>query len=300
MPGARPRSWQSWGMAGLHVEAMTDSAAALAAIRGHLDANPVELNLIWSVMKQRADLGLPGRYWVLRADGQVTGLLMESLPPHLAALSPVPGEHAAALAEAVAADGHDLLGVTSEVSAAANFTGRWSELKGTGAVVADAQRLYVLGNLVPADTVPGRLRHAVLADRPLVMDWWSQFQIETGLPHSDVAAAVDLGLRSRRLFVWDDDGARCLARATEPLGGISRIGVVFTPPSWRRRGYAAACVAALCEWLARQEGANSVLYAQLSNPGSNAIYRRLGFEAVCEVLAYRFLDLDSPPGDHKP
>jgi predicted GNAT family acetyltransferase len=47
-------------------------------------------------------------------------------------------------------------------------------------------------------------------------------------------------------------------------------------------------VGALCAWVRGEEGANSTLYAQLGNPGSNAIYRRLGFQAVSEVLAYRF------------
>jgi predicted GNAT family acetyltransferase len=40
-----------------------------------------------------------------------------------------------------------------------------------------------------------------------------------------------------------------------------------------------------------EEGANSILYAQLANPSSNAIYRRLGFRAVAEMLSYRFGDL---------
>ena len=124
----------------------------------------------------------------------------------------------------------------------------------------------------------------------MLIEWCSAFQVETGLPGGDVSQAVDLSLSARRYFFWDDGEPRCLARATEPLGGISRIGAVFTPPEWRRRGYAAACVGALCEWVRDEEGANSVLYAQLGNASSNAIYRRLGFEVVSEMLVYRFDD----------
>jgi predicted GNAT family acetyltransferase len=161
----------------------------------------------------------------------------------------------------------------------------------TAAVVEDAQRLYALGRLVQPEAVPGRLRRADLSEREMMIKWWSAFQVETGSPVSEVSPVVDSALSTGRLFVWDDAGARCMARATGPLGGISRIGAVFTPPQWRRRGYAAACVGALCEWVRSAEGANSVLYAQLRNPGSNAIYRRLGFEAVSEVLLYRFDDV---------
>jgi hypothetical protein len=35
---------------------------------------------------------------------------------------------------------------------------------------------------------------------------------------------------------------------------------------------------------------SALLYAQLGNASSNAVYRRLGFEAVSEVLVYRFDD----------
>ena len=101
--------------------------------RGHLDANPVELQSdLERHEATRSTSRLPGRYWVLRADGQVAGLpygvtasssgrfvrrFRVSMPPIWPRRSP--------------ADGHDLLGVTSEVSVAANFTGRWTERTGT-------------------------------------------------------------------------------------------------------------------------------------------------------------------------
>jgi len=176
-------------------------------------------------------------------------------------------------------------------AAAAVFAGRWTEQVGTSAVVEDAQRLYVLDGLSRKERVPGGLRRAELSERGLLTEWWSAFQAETGSPRLDVSSAVDLALLAGRLFVWDHEGARCVARATEPIGSISRIGAVFTPLAWRGRGYAAACVGALCEWLRQKEAANSVLYAQLSNASSNAMYRRLGFRAVSEVLAYRFAEV---------
>ncbi len=275
-------------MGSLHVDSMTDAAAAIDRAGSYLAAQPVELNVIWSVMKQRADSGAPGRYWLLEADAGVAGIVIESPPGQSASISPVRREHAHALAEAISSEGHRLSGVFGDASAASAFAGRWTELVTTPAVVQDAQRLYALGHLVQAEGAPGRLRRAGLSERGLTIEWWSDFQAEIGSPGGEVSLAVDSALSAGRLFFWDDGGARCLARATEPLGGVSRIGVVFTPPRWRRRGYAAACVGALCEWVRDEEGANSVLYAQLGNPSSNAIYRRLGFEAVSEVLVYRF------------
>jgi GNAT superfamily N-acetyltransferase len=280
-------------MGGPHVEALSDAAAALERGGDLLAADPIGLNVIWSILRQRADSGSPGRYWLLELEGRIAGIVLESPPGHAAAISPMAGAHAAEMAEAIWVEGHRLTGVAGEAHTTAVFAGRWTECAGTAGTVEDAQRLYALGSLVQPAGVMGRLRCAEPVERGLIIEWWSAFQIETGSPRFDVSGAVDAGLSARRLFMWDDGGPRCVARATEPLGGISRIGAVFTPPRWRCRGYASACVGALCEWVRRNEGANSVLYAQLGNPSSNAIYRRLGFAAVSEALAYRFGDVDA-------
>jgi predicted GNAT family acetyltransferase len=275
-------------MGPLSVAATDDAAAAMERAAPYLAAEPVRLNVIWSLLAQRAESGAPGRYWVLEAGGCPEGIVLESPPGHVAAISPLGAEQAAALTEAIAAEGHRLSGVAGEACAAARFAGCWTERVATAACAEEAQRLYELDRLVKRDGVPGRLRRAEFFERGLIVEWWSAFQIETGAGRFDVSAAVDMALSAGRLFVWDDDGARCAARATQPLGGVSRIGAVFTPPRWRRRGYAAALVGALCDWVRTEEGANPVLYAQLSNPRSNAIYRRLGFRAVFEALSYRF------------
>ncbi len=272
------------------VDATTDAAAVIQRAGGCLAAQPVELNLIWSLLSERVVSGAPGRYWLAEADGDVAGIVMESPPGHRAATSPMRREHADAMAAAISGEGHRLSGIAGEASTASAFAGCWSERVRTAAVVQDAQRLYLLGRLVRPEGVPGRLRRAEVFERELVIEWWSAFQVETGAPTAEVSAAADFGLSTGRLFFWDDGGARCLARATEPLGGISRIGAVFTPPEWRRRGYASACVGALSERVRHESGAISVLYAQLGNPSSNAIYRRLGFEAVSEALIYSFVD----------
>jgi GNAT superfamily N-acetyltransferase len=270
------------------VEAMSDPTAVMQRAAHYLAADPVQLNLVWSILRQRAESGVPGSYWLLEADGVATGIVLESPPAHGAAISPVQPEEAVCLAEAISGEGHRLTGISGVASTSAAFAGRWTEKTATSAVVEEAQRLYVLDCLCPAEAVPGNLRRAEFFERGLLTEWWAAFQVETGSARLDVSAAVDLALARGRLFVWDHDGPRCVARATEPLGGVSRIGAVFTPPRWRRHGYASACVGALCEWLSCEQGANAVLYAQLCNPGSNAIYRRLGFKAVSEVLAYRF------------
>ncbi len=91
------------------------------------------------------------------------------------------------------------------------------------------------------------------------------------------------------MWIWDDgepgrDGGPHDRRSP----GVTRVGLVYTPPDHRRRGYAAACTAAVTQ-VALDTGADRcILYTQLGNPQSNAIYRRLGYEPIQEMVHYRF------------
>ena len=62
---------------------------------------------------------------------------------------------------------------------------------------------------------------------------------------------------------------------------------MYTPPEHRGKGYATASVGHLSRVLS-DRGLRCVLYTQLSNPTSNAIYRALGYEPIGEVLSYNF------------
>ena len=66
-----------------------------------------------------------------------------------------------------------------------------------------------------------------------------------------------------------------------------RIQMVYTPPGSRRRGYGRACVGEISSRI-RAEGNRCMLYTDLANPVSNALYRDLGYRAVAEALRYDF------------
>ena len=66
-----------------------------------------------------------------------------------------------------------------------------------------------------------------------------------------------------------------------------RIGLVYTPPRHRRRGYATSLVAEQSRWLLEQGYRSCFLYTDLSNPTSNAIYERIGYRRVADSTEYR-------------
>ncbi len=95
-------------------------------------------------------------------------------------------------------------------------------------------------------------------------------------------------IRAGLISIWEDGKPASMASVTIPLAGTVRVGLVYTPPEYRGRGYAASCVAAVSQGAVEAGASQCVLYTQLSNPQSNAIYRRLGYEPVLEQLHYRF------------
>src|SRR5699024_8665891 len=216
------------------------------------------------------------------------------MPLQLTAMSPVA---ARAVAAAIPGD-LPLPAVVGEAGTAAAFAGTYSELRSERVRVSTGQRLYRLVELSPPVGTPGTLRHARQGDRDLLAAWMREFVAETDAP---MPAAPDellaRFLAADSLYVWDDDGVVSMARATPGTAGVSRIGFVFTPREvrgreLRGRGYAAACVRALSQQLRDAVGLDCVLYAELANPRSNRLYRRLGYRAVAEVLGYEFVAVE--------
>ena len=144
-----------------------------------------------------------------------------------------------------------------------------------------------VGDVATAGRVSGAHREATRADHALLVDWVEHFFVETFSHQRDDAAGErfidNANTVGDRFVLWDDDGSPVsMAMLRAPSAGVSRIGPVFTPPSSRGRGYGSAVTAAAAE-LARDAGVDDVvLFADLANPTSNAIYQRIGFEAVAD------------------
>ncbi|HVF13553.1 MAG TPA: GNAT family N-acetyltransferase [Acidimicrobiales bacterium] len=273
------------------VRSSTDAAEAQRVAGGFLLTEPVRHSIFISFVRDRAERSEPGRWWWVEAgaDGDVVGFAMQVPSGFSAGVAPAAGGIVDALCDRIMAEVPDLPGVIAESAVASRFAARWAEWLAVPARPVEAQRVYELATLVPpAAPAPGRLRPAVPADRETLVAWAGGFLGDVGGLPDEPAAAVEQRMADGGLWVWDDDGPAAMASSTPPLGGVSRIGFVYTPPERRRRGYATACVAALSDHLLATGAERCMLYAQLHNPTSNAIYLRMGYEPVTEIVSYRF------------
>jgi predicted GNAT family acetyltransferase len=129
------------------------------------------------------------------------------------------------------------------------------------------------------------------------VDWVERFFVETfGHQRNDAAGEEFLDTAEKkgdRFVLWVADGAPVsMAMLRAPAFGVSRIGPVFTPADSRGNGYGSAVTAAAAD-LALGNGVDDVvLFADLANPVSNAIYQRIGFEPVRDYVRIEFGTLD--------
>ena len=91
------------------------------------------------------------------------------------------------------------------------------------------------------------------------------------------------------LLIWELDGVPVsVAGFGSPTSIGIRIGPVYTPPELRRRGFASALTADLSRRMLDRGYRFCFLYTDLSNPFSNKVYLRVGYEFVCESADYSF------------
>ena len=79
-----------------------------------------------------------------------------------------------------------------------------------------------------------------------------------------------------------------MAGLTRAVAGMARIGPVYTPPALRGRGYAGAATAAVSQAALDAGTREVVLYTDLANPVSNALYERLGYRPVEDRVVLSF------------
>jgi ribosomal protein S18 acetylase RimI-like enzyme len=266
----------------------TDEANAVLALAGpFLVSQPVRHNLVLSLLHDRVSHAEAGCYWTVWEGDDAVGVVFQSPTHYPAVVTPMRPEAVAAAVGAVVEGGAQLPGVLGEVATAARFAGEWTERYKSAARPEMGQRLYELVRPTSPGQGAGRLRGATASDRSLIVEWMNAFDRETGDLLHNTEEVVDRQLAAAHLWLWEDGRPVSLAAHTKPVANVVRIQAVYTRADARRRGHAAACVSALCARLT-EAGHRCVLYADLANPVSNSVYRRIGFRAVDEVLRYRF------------
>ncbi|MGP4083265.1 GNAT family N-acetyltransferase [Streptomyces sp. KR55] len=231
-------------------------------------------------------------FGVLERAGEVHATFYR-LPPRGVGLSPLTPEQADTLAARLAALGHSLPSVSADHSTATAFAEAWQRHTGTTPKLRDTRlRLYRLGTLIPPEPMPaGRGRVLGEQDLEQVMFWCGEFAKAVGEDVSiDADTWADTCFADKRYTLWETpDGTPVSIAGMNPMiGGQVQVDIVYTPAHLRGRGYAGAVTAEVSRAALAAGARDVVLFADLSNLTSNALYQRLGYRTLTDWAAYEF------------
>lgn len=263
---------------------LIDDVAEFALAAGpFLSAEPFSANVIsvhlQNIMEGRR-ASAPGSSWVvIDDDGAVAGAAMHTPPHNLFVPRLHPGVPEVIAAE-LAASGRTPPGVNGEAATVDRFAREWEVRTGQRSRTRVSMRMYVLGDLRAPEGIAGNPRLAVSQDLNGVATWLQSFWEEAmlGEPDEDHGATARRRLEAGQIWLWDVGGETvALAAVSAPAVGVARVGPVYTPPDRRGHGYGSAVTAAASQAAIEVGATHVVLYTDLANPVSNAIYQAIGY-----------------------
>jgi GNAT superfamily N-acetyltransferase len=208
-----------------------------------------------------------------------------------AVLAGVAEAGAAALAGELAERAPDLTGLNAPEDAAWAFARVWQDRTGKAAAVGRRSRLFRLGELTwPSPAPDGAARLATAADRDLLTAWLDSFDADVREARPlDNRRVVEDRLSYGGFTLWEAGGIPVsLAGLTRAADGMVRVGPVYTPPQYRGRSYGGAVTSAVSQAALDAGIAEVLLYTDLANPTSNALYQRLGYRPVEDRIVLAF------------
>lgn len=249
--------------------------------------NEAENNLVLGIAAQLQSAPQPDAFLAtLEHDDEVVGCAFRT-PPFKLGVTRMPAGAAKALAAHVVTLGEPASAVLGPEAVASVVASEIAQHQGKTAQQGMWQRIYQLRAVKrPVQLPPGKLRLAQPADFGLLSAWLEAFAEETNHGPGDVRSYTQSHITNKTVFLWDDDGPKTSVLWSGITPNGVRIGFVYTPPADRGRGYASAAVAEASQRALDNGYEFCCLYTDLSNPTSNNIYQKIGYEPIADVVDY--------------
>ncbi|KOP27982.1 GCN5 family acetyltransferase [Hapalosiphon sp. MRB220] len=199
--------------------------------------------------------------------------------------------------DAVKAIAKDLHSSSEQISAvnaptieSETFAQAWCSLTNQSYQLNMAMRAFQLEQVQHISQATGYLRIATESDQEMLRSWFEAFCIEAiGKVESDPQAWINHHLQQQAIYLWQDKVTVSMASRGQFTPHGVRINLVYTPPEYRGKGYASACLAELSQNLLNQGHKYCFLFTDLANSTTNHIYQLIGYRPVGDWHNYRFI-----------
>jgi predicted GNAT family acetyltransferase len=151
-------------------------------------------------------------------------------------------------------------------------------------------------NINVVKTVRGSFRPAGIRDLYFLPFWSTAFGVECGL--NEIECSLDYHIKnveqcgdaiSDFTFLWEinDIPVSMVKLYHETENGIG-VNAVYTPPMFRNKGYSQALVAKVSRFGLSRGKKFCFLFADVNNPISCGIYRKIGYREICKYAELKF------------
>lgn len=222
-------------------------------------------------------------------EGAIVGAALMT-PPRRLLITQMPERAMQQLAEFLLADRAPIPGVLGPKDCARLFAEHWCANTGLSARIKISERIHACTKIIRTASSPGYLRTATRRDESLLVKWTGEFcreahiEDESAYIQSQIPNTIDKGW----FYVWDDGEVVSMADVRRETSHGIAVSLVYTPPRWRRNGYASSCVAELTQLMLDGGKKFCCLFTDLANPTSNSIYPKIGYKPVCDVDDWSF------------
>lgn len=251
-----------------------------------------ENNLMISIALRIADgTGIwgddPPHLCAIEQEGDVVAAVVHT-PPYNLQLTRMSEDAVRELVDHLLGVNHKLTGVMGPIDAVEEFAARWAVANKLQARRDKGLGVYQLRKVVLPPTPSGHSELATSEHEDMLTEWIRDFNQFVGAGFEDARKMVQKGITNSSLWLWKDPDPVSVATAGPRTPHGARIGGVYTPPACRGRGYASANVAQLTQRLLDSGREFCYLFTDIANPTSNSIYRKIGYEQVCEFATIHF------------
>ncbi|MBT3344568.1 MAG: GNAT family N-acetyltransferase [Gemmatimonadetes bacterium] len=281
----------------MHLQRYDDGVGFLEAAGEYLYRDEVIHGVLIGVAGRAEDHTAEGQtpYLATISDHDQIRAVAVMTPPHRLLIGADPQDQGVldVLVEDLRQAGRMVPGVTGPVAVADAFATTWSRGAAFDLRRGMAMMVFELRQVRRPTGVSGQPRWARPEEVDLLADWVDAFNVEvhqTPRPSLEqVRERVLERIHSQNVLVWEDEGRPVsLASRSRPSPRGTAINCVRTPPAYRRRGYASACVAELSQRILDDGKLFCTLFTDLANPTSNHIYGEIGFESRGEFVELHF------------
>ena len=230
----------------------------------------------------------------IKRGDNVIGAAVQSAPPYSLVLTDLNKTEVELLTMTLAQKGVDLPGVIGPRPITKYFSEIWSRLNFCQAEVALETKYFEVREVLWPPKTNGEMKVAAPEEMDLILDWLEAFHHEA-VPHDNwdrdkMVTNIGNHIKQHTSFFWKAGGEPvAYAHLSRPTKNGICISAVFTPKKYRGHGYASNLVAQISQKCLEGGYKFTCLNTDASNPISNRIYQKIGYQYVAEHINYRFL-----------